>query len=89
MSDQKTMKNGTQPSFFEEQKNSCETCEHYSALRHPRERKDGAVIYGYCFARGTQSYSNNEGKGYAVFLTEGFCPLFRRKAKQEFAEDEL
>ncbi len=27
----------------------CDVCKHYSALAEPRERSDGATIYGYCF----------------------------------------
>lgn len=70
--------NGIQLSFLKEQETCCEGCEHYSALREPRERTDGAVIYGYCFADGTKNYSRNEGKGYAVFLPDGKCSKFKK-----------
>ncbi len=75
--------NGIQLSFLKGQEKGCEWCEHYSPLREPRERADGAVIYGYCFASGTRNYSGNEGKGYAVFLPEGgTCPKFKKKERK-------
>ena len=71
--------NGIQLTFLKEHEKGCERCEHYSPLREPRKRTDGAVIYGYCFADGTRNYSGNEGKGYAVFLPDGgTCSKFKR-----------
>lgn len=57
----------------------CDACTHYSALAQPRERSDGAVIYGYCFKDGDKSYSTNMGKGLAVFIQNGFCKSFKKR----------
>lgn len=67
----------------------CDMCRYYSALREPREREDGAVIYGYCFATGTKDYNGNMGKGYAVFVPDsGVCEKFKRiYKKSEKAEE--
>lgn len=67
----------------------CGMCRYYSALREPREREDGAVIYGYCFATGTKDYNGNMGKGYAVFVPDsGVCEKFKRiYKKSEKAEE--
>ncbi len=60
----------------------CLTCRHFSALEEPRERSDGAVIYGYCFKDGDQDYSPNMGKGFAVFLLGGAaCKQYKRRRK--------
>lgn len=61
---------------------SCEQCRHYSALRDPRERSDGAVIYGYCFKNGDKDYSPDMGKGYAVFIQGGTCKSFKNKVRK-------
>ena len=55
----------------------CYACRHFSELKEPRERADGAVIYGYCFKNGTHDYSLDMGKGYAVFVPGGCCKEFR------------
>lgn len=68
----------TQLSLFGEA-HSCESCAFYSPLRAPRERSDGAVIYGYCFKGATQNHSPNGGKGYAVFLPDGVCSKYKEK----------
>lgn len=60
---------------------TCYQCKHFSELKTPRERSDGAVIYGYCFAGGDKNSSANMGKGYAVFLPEGTCKQFVRDKK--------
>lgn len=83
---QKMTRKGTQLSFFKEQVKCCDLCEHYSPLKIPRKRTDGAVIFGYCFADGTESYNYNEGKGFAVFVPDGGCNRFKRNTKQELAE---
>lgn len=57
----------------------CDTCDFYSALKEPRQRSDGAIIYGYCFKAGDKDYSSNMGKGYAVFIKDGFCKQFKAK----------
>ncbi len=57
----------------------CDTCSFYSALKEPRERSDGAVIYGYCFKAGGTNHSSNMGKGYAVFIDGGCCKQFTKK----------
>ena len=72
MTEQQTM-------FPEEKKpeRDCYACRHFSELKAPRERADGAVIYGYCFKDGTKNYSSNMGKGYAVFLPGASCKDFK------------
>lgn len=59
----------------------CDTCSYYSALKEPRERSDGAVIYGYCFKTGDTNHSSNMGKGYAVFINGGSCKQFKKGGK--------
>lgn len=59
----------------------CEVCANYSALKMPRKRNDGAVIYGYCFKNGDQDYNTNMGKGYPVFISGGCCKKFKMEAK--------
>lgn len=59
----------------------CEACSYYSALKEPRERSDGAVIYGYCFKAGNTNHSSDMGKGYAVFIDGGSCKQFRKRRK--------
>ena len=63
--------------------NCCNLCDHYSALVEPRERSDGAVIYGYCFKSGDKDYSPNMGKGFPVFIngTGASCKAFKRRKK--------
>lgn len=74
------MKKTEQLSLFQDEKNAgCGDCKFYSELKTPRERSDGAVIYGYCFRGGDTNHSLNMGKGYAVFLPEGYC---KKKARQ-------
>lgn len=58
---------------------SCESCSYYSVLKEPRERSDGAVIYGYCFKRGDTNHSTNMGKGLPVFISGGGCEGFKRR----------
>jgi hypothetical protein len=58
---------------------SCESCAYYSALRMPRERSDGAAIYGYCFKNGDTNHSTDMGKGCAVFIDGGCCEKYRRR----------
>ena len=61
----------------------CNLCDHYSALVEPRERSDGAVIYGYCFKSGDKDYSPNMGKGFPVFIdgAGASCKAFKRRKK--------
>lgn len=66
-----------------EARKGCFTCKYFSELKVPRERSDGAVIYGYCFKDGDKSYSINMGKGYPVFLPLGggsACKMFKRRS---------
>lgn len=62
----------------------CNLCDHYSALAEPRERSDGAVIYGYCFKSGDKDYSPNMGKGFPVFIDGAVatCKAFKRRKKK-------
>lgn len=62
---------------------NCYACKHFSELKEPRERSDGAVIYGYCFKDGDKDYSPNMGKGFAVFIPEGKCKQFKRARNRE------
>lgn len=55
------------------QNQGCESCRHFSALKEPRLRSDGATIHGYCFKYGDKNYSWNMGKGFAVFQPLGAC----------------
>ena len=68
--------------------NGCAICDHYSALVEPRERSDGAVIYGYCFKSGDKDYSPNMGKGFPVFIdgAGASCKAFKRRKKGGDAE---
>lgn len=59
----------------------CDVCKFYSALKEPRERSNGTVIYGYCFKTGDRSYSTNMGKGLPVFIDGGFCKQFKKGGK--------
>lgn len=61
----------------------CVNCGFYSALKEPRERSDGAVIYGYCFKGGDRDYNTNMGKGYPVFIDAGFCKQFKKRRKPD------
>lgn len=61
---------------------SCDTCGYYSALKDPRERSDGAIIYGYCFKAGDHNHSPNMGKGYAVFIDGGSCKQFKKRRNE-------
>ncbi|WP_087064457.1 hypothetical protein [Intestinibacillus massiliensis] len=64
----------------EAEEKGCLVCRHFSALKEPRERSDGAVIYGYCFKSGDKDYSPGMGKGYPVFLLGGAaCKQFKRR----------
>ncbi len=65
---------------------TCYTCKYFSELKTPRERSDGAVIYGYCFSGGDTNNSSNMGKGYAVFVPEGHCNK-HKKARNRGAGD--
>lgn len=49
--------------------NSCYECCHFAELKEPRERIDGAFVYGYCFY--------NAGNGHAVYQPEGRCVNFK------------
>lgn len=72
------------------QNEGCEGCRHYSALREPRQRSDGATIHGYCFKHGDKNYSWNMGKGFAVFQPLGACKDRKnlpRKRKSEIQEE--
>lgn len=60
---------------------SCNQCRYYSSLKEPRERSDGAIIYGYCFKDGDTNYSSNMGKGFAVFVPNGQCKNFKKSRK--------
>lgn len=51
----------------------CDVCKHYSALAEPRERYDGAMIYGYCFQSGDKNYSPYMGKVIRFLSTEPFA----------------
>ena len=66
----------------------CNLGEHCSALVEPRERADGAVIYGYCFKSGDKDYSQNMGKGFPVFIdgAGASCKAFKRRKKGGDAE---
>lgn len=72
-----------QITFFADENpdNRCDLCKHYSALKEPRDRSDGAVIYGYCFKSGDRNYSPDMGKGYPVFINGGFCKEFTKRRK--------
>ena len=61
----------------------CELCGYYSPLKQPRERSDGATIYGYCFKAGDKDYSSDMGKGYAVFIQGGSCKQFKKRKKED------
>ncbi|MCQ5130310.1 hypothetical protein NE562_11615 [Butyricicoccus faecihominis] len=78
-----------QTSLFptEAKESGCAVCHHFSALKDPRERSDGAVIYGYCFKGGDKNYSTNMGKGLAVFLPDGICKQFKRRRKSPQREE--
>ena len=63
----------------------CKRCRYCSELLKPRERSDGAVIYGYCFQDGDKDYSPSMGKGNAIFLpldSGAICKGFK-KVKEE------
>lgn len=77
------MEKNEQISLFKEQKSEtgCEHCKFFAELKIPYERSDGAIIYGYCFMDGDKDHSPNMGKGYAVFVPNGTCKKFKRKAK--------
>ena len=51
----------------------CTTCRNYSVLVKPRERSDGAKIYGYCFKDGDRDYNTNMGKGLPVWIDGAGC----------------
>lgn len=74
--------NGQEEARKQINRRSCEQCRHYSALREPRERSDGAVIYGYCFKDGDKDYSPNMGKGFAVFIKDGTCKSFKKRGEK-------
>ena len=61
---------------------SCDVCKHYSALAEPRERINGATIYGYCFQNGDKNYLINMGKGYPVFIDRAVCKAFVRDGRR-------
>lgn len=71
----------------EAKESGCVVCCHFSALKEPRERSDGAVIYGYCFKDGDKNYSTNMGKGFAVFLPDGTCRQFKHRRKAARREE--
>lgn len=48
------------------EKNCC-NCVYFGELKTPWERKDGTLIYGYCFR------NSLDEKGYAVFIPDGIC----------------
>lgn len=60
----------------------CDVCKHYSALAEPREKSDGATIYGYCFQSGDKNHSPYMGKGYPVFIDGAVCKAFVRKRRR-------
>lgn len=66
-------------SVIPERADCCNNCTYFSALRDPRQRYDGATIYGYCFRDGDTNYSPNMGKGFAVFISpqSGRCKKFK------------
>ena len=51
----------------------CQTCSVYAPLKEPYRRKDGAIIYGYCFADAQNDNSPNLGRGYPVYIDGGGC----------------
>lgn len=59
----------------------CDNCTYFSALRTPRQRSDGACIYGYCFQSGDTNHSSDMGKGFAVFIPseKGSCRNFKKR----------
>ena len=65
--------------FPASEERECNTCHYYSALKEPRERSDGAVIYGYCFKNGDKDYNTDMGKGCAVFIPNGSCKQFKKR----------
>lgn len=66
----------------------CCICRHYSELKTPRIRSDGATIYGYCFKDGDKDYSVNMGKGYPVFVVGGSaCKQFKACKRAALGEE--
>lgn len=59
--------------FHDDPPDNCYSCGFFSELKVPRERSDGAIIYGYCFE---DKY--NMEKGYPVFIPEGKCESFNK-----------
>lgn len=63
---------------------SCYECKNYSELKEPRTQngKDNTeyTIYGYCFKKIFKSVFNT---GYPVYLPDGSCKKFVRKANKK------
>ena len=77
---------GEQTALWAQNEKSCESCKHFSELKTPRERSDGAVIYGYCFKDGDKNYSTNMGKGFPVFVAGAVCKSYAKQRKKEAAQ---
>ena len=55
---------------------NCKNCKHYTALTEPREAIPEGHVHGFCF----KDYHGNHGSAYPVYIPEGGCKAFVKRA---------